>query len=173
MGVGSLILQQVTPRVAARHEYDRADRPAAAYPRRSSQVWPGQQAAAALARRLFAENEDRVVVADVVEPGPAVAAGLRRGDIISAVGDLSVETLGDFYQVWSCGPAGVEIPIEVVRDRRSFWPRLTNRPIATAFSKSRACIEAGGVSIAARRGPQDGCSEWNRFRGFVQRPRPR
>jgi S1-C subfamily serine protease len=50
---------------------------------------------------------------------------MRRGDIISAVSDASVADLGDFYRkVWSSGPAGTEIPIEVVRDKRALWLRV-------------------------------------------------
>ncbi len=59
-----------------------------------------------------AEGEGRVVIVDVAERGPAAAAGMRRGDVVTAVRDSSVESLSDFYRkVWSCGPAGVEIPI--------------------------------------------------------------
>jgi S1-C subfamily serine protease len=85
-----------------------------------------------------AENEGRVLVADVDERGPAAAAGLRRGDIISAVGDTSVDNLGDFYRrVWSCGPAGAEIPLEVVRDKRSQWLRVKSSDRNGYFMKPR------------------------------------
>jgi len=72
-----------------------------------------------------AESEGRIVVAEVVARGPAAAAGMRRGDIISAVRDASVASLGEFYRkVWSAGPAGTEIPIEVVREQRTLWLRV-------------------------------------------------
>jgi S1-C subfamily serine protease len=84
------------------------------------------------------ESEGRIVVANVDERGPAAAAGLRQGDIISAVRDSSVESLGDFYRkVWSCGAAGVEIPIEVVRDRRSLWLRIKSADRANYLKKPR------------------------------------
>jgi S1-C subfamily serine protease len=71
------------------------------------------------------ESDGRVIIADVAEGGPAAAAGVREGDIITAVRDSSVESLADFYRkIWNCGPAGAEIPIEVVRDRRSVWLRV-------------------------------------------------
>jgi S1-C subfamily serine protease len=71
------------------------------------------------------ESGGRVVIADAAEVGPAALAGLRSGDIISSVRDASIETLADFYrEIWSCGAAGTEIPIEIVRDRRSFWVRV-------------------------------------------------
>jgi S1-C subfamily serine protease len=72
-----------------------------------------------------ADVEGRVVVINVTDSGPAAAAGLREGDIISAVRDSSVDDLADFYRkVWACGSAGAEIPIEVVRERRSLWLRI-------------------------------------------------
>jgi S1-C subfamily serine protease len=71
------------------------------------------------------ESDGRVVIADVAEGGPAAAAGVREGDIVTAVRDSSIEGLADFYRkIWNCGPAGAEIPIEVVRDRRSVWLRI-------------------------------------------------
>lgn len=72
-----------------------------------------------------AESDGRILVAEVVEQGPAASAGMRQGDIISAVRDTSVSSLGEFYRkVWSSGPAGTEIPIEVVRDKRAMWLRV-------------------------------------------------
>jgi S1-C subfamily serine protease len=85
-----------------------------------------------------AESDGRIIVADVDERGPAAAAGLRRGDIVSAVGDTSVDNLGDFYRkVWSCGPAGAEIPIEVVRERRSAWVRIKSSDRSGYLKKPR------------------------------------
>ena len=82
------------------------------------------------------ESEGRIVVAHVDERGPAAAAGLRQGDIISAIRDSSVDNLGDLYrQVWSCGPAGVEIPIEIVRDKRSLWLRVKSADRARYLKK--------------------------------------
>ena len=55
------------------------------------------------------EDRGRVVVADVVEDGPAAAAGMRADDVVSAVRDASVANLREFYlKVWSCGEAGVK-----------------------------------------------------------------
>ena len=74
----------------------------------------------------------------MAEHGPAAAAGMRRGDIVSAVGGSSVESLGDFYRkVWSCGPAGVEIPIEVVRDERSDWLRVHSADRSSFLKRPR------------------------------------
>jgi S1-C subfamily serine protease len=83
-----------------------------------------------------ADVEGRVVVINVADDGPAAAAGLREGDIITAVRDSSVEGLADFYRkVWACGPAGVEIAIEIVRNRRSMWVRLKSTDRDAALKK--------------------------------------
>jgi S1-C subfamily serine protease len=85
-----------------------------------------------------AEIQGRIVIANVSERGPAEAAGLRRGDIVSGVRDLGVEGLADFYRkVWSCGPAGTEIPIEVVRDSRSLWLRIKSADRGSYLKKPR------------------------------------
>jgi len=85
-----------------------------------------------------AEAEGRIIVVDVAEPGPGAIAGLRRGDIISAVRDSGVDGLSDFYRkVWACGAAGVEIPIEVVRDKRSLWLRVKSADRDSYLKKPR------------------------------------
>ncbi len=84
------------------------------------------------------ESGGRVVVADVAETGPAAAAGLRAGDIVASVRDASIDTLGDLYrEIWSCGAAGAEIPIEIVRDKRSFWVRVKSGDRAAYLRKPR------------------------------------
>lgn len=77
-----------------------------------------------------AEDDGKVVAINVDRRGPAAAAGLRQGDIVADVRNLEVEGLADFYRkIWESGPAGTEIPIRIVRDRRDMWLRIksTNR----------------------------------------------
>jgi S1-C subfamily serine protease len=84
------------------------------------------------------ESEGRIVIAGLAERGPAAAAGVRRGDVVSAVGGSSVASLADFYRkVWSHGPAGVEIPIEVLRDHRSVWLRIRSTDRSGNFKRPR------------------------------------
>ena len=84
------------------------------------------------------EDRGKVVIVDVVEQGPAAAAGMRAGDIVSSVRDTAVALLRDFYlKVWSCGSAGVEIPIEIVRDGRSHWLRVKSADRASFLKKPR------------------------------------
>lgn len=72
-----------------------------------------------------AESNGEVVVMSVTEGGPAEKAGLQQGDIISDIRDREIDGLADFYrQVWGSGPAGIEVPMRVIRDGRETWLRL-------------------------------------------------
>ncbi len=63
-----------------------------------------------------AETEGRVVVTVVTPGSPAEQAGLRRGDIILAVGQQRVRGIAEFYRrVWSTGPAGVSVDLRVLQ----------------------------------------------------------
>jgi len=85
-----------------------------------------------------AESNGKVVVVNVAEGGPAAAAGVRRGDVVSDVRDQDVEGLADFYRkVWKSGPAGTEIPIRVVRDRRGLWLRIKSADRGSFLKKPR------------------------------------
>jgi S1-C subfamily serine protease len=137
LGIGSLMVQQMTERDNVRDinmivpidrlkpvlndllAYGRQNKPA--------RPWLGV---------FSAERDGRVVVADVSPRGPAAAAGLREGDILWAVRDESVTNLADFYRkLWASGPAGTEIPIEVVREGRAVWVRVKSADRA-AFLKT-------------------------------------
>ena len=84
------------------------------------------------------ESDGRVVIAGVAERGPAAAAGVRRGDIVAAVGEAAVGSLADFYRgIWARGAAGVEIPLEVVRDGRSVWLRVRSTERSALFKRPR------------------------------------
>ena len=84
------------------------------------------------------ESEGKIVVARVAERGPAAAAGIREGDVISAVRDQSVSGLADFYRkVWASGAAGAEIPIEVVREGRTVWVRVKSADRASFLKRPR------------------------------------
>lgn len=62
------------------------------------------------------EITGRVYVTGVVEGGPAQAADIREGDVITQVAEQDVNTLPEFYRrLWSVGPAGSGIPLTTVR----------------------------------------------------------
>jgi S1-C subfamily serine protease len=62
-----------------------------------------------------------LVIGRLSERSPATAAGLQRGDLVTALADKPVEDLADFYRrVWSMGAPGINVPLTVVRNGRSF-----------------------------------------------------
>jgi S1-C subfamily serine protease len=74
-----------------------------------------------------AEIEDKVVVARVSNGGPARRANLRTGDVVLAVAGAEVNELAGFFRkVWSLGRAGVEVPLTIYRDGRTFEARVTS-----------------------------------------------
>jgi S1-C subfamily serine protease len=67
------------------------------------------------------EVNDRVVVVGMSSRGPARKADLRTGDIVLAVGGTEVSDLaGLFRRIWAQGDAGVEVPLTVYRDGKTF-----------------------------------------------------
>jgi S1-C subfamily serine protease len=60
-----------------------------------------------------------VIVTEVSPQGPADKAALRPGDVIVRVAGEAVRGQAAFYtRLWSTGPAGVEIKLEVLREGR-------------------------------------------------------
>jgi S1-C subfamily serine protease len=73
------------------------------------------------------EIEDKIVVARVSNGGPAKRANLRSGDIVLAVAGTKVADLAQFFRkVWSLGKAGVQVPLTIYRDGRTFEARVTS-----------------------------------------------
>jgi S1-C subfamily serine protease len=67
------------------------------------------------------EVEGKIVVVGLATRGPAQAADIRTGDIILAVAGREVSELATlFRKVWSLGNAGVDVPLLVYRDGRTF-----------------------------------------------------
>jgi S1-C subfamily serine protease len=62
------------------------------------------------------EVTGKVYVTGVVDGGPAQAADIREGDVITQVADKDVSSLPDFYRrIWAMGPAGTQVPLTTVR----------------------------------------------------------
>ena len=124
LGVGSLQMQQAPERgtPGRRSQHDRADRPVEADPRRHAQDRPRQPAAAALARPLRDRDrgQDRRR-RPRARRGPAQKAGLKTGDVVLSVGGAEVSDLAGLYRrIWSRGAAGVDVPLTIYRDGRTF-----------------------------------------------------
>jgi S1-C subfamily serine protease len=61
--------------------------------------------------------EGNVIVTRVSADGPADKAAIRVGDVVVAVGGRVVKGQADFYtRLWASGDAGVEVPLDVLRD---------------------------------------------------------
>ena len=85
-------------------------------PNRPARPWLG----------LYAQEvEDAIVVAGLVERGPANEAGLRPGDRILAVREDPVASLAGLWRkVWAGGPAGSEVVLQVGRDNETLTVRF-------------------------------------------------
>jgi S1-C subfamily serine protease len=71
------------------------------------------------------EIEDRLVIAGLASEGPAQQANLCTGDIVLAVAGTEVEDLaGMFRKIWALGEAGVEVPLTIYREGRTFDLRV-------------------------------------------------
>jgi len=63
------------------------------------------------------EVQGRLLVSRVSPEGPADRAGVRKGDIILAVGGDAVHSQAEFYRrLWGRGSAGSEIPLRILQD---------------------------------------------------------
>ncbi len=67
---------------------------------------------------LFTEEiGGHLFISGTIPEGPSAQAGLRPGDIIVGVGDRTVSGRAEFYRaVWAQGEAGVEIPLQILRE---------------------------------------------------------
>lgn len=62
-----------------------------------------------------------LIVGRLSQHSPAAAAGLKRGDMVVALADKPVDDLADFYRrVWAMGAPGIDVPLTIVREGRSF-----------------------------------------------------
>jgi S1-C subfamily serine protease len=83
------------------------------------------------------EVEDKVVVVGLAPHGPAQRADLRTGDMVLAVAGEEVTELAPlFRRIWSLGQAGVDVPLTVYRDGRTFEMHVTSSD-RSRFFKTR------------------------------------
>lgn len=81
-------------------------------PNRPARPWLGLYAT---------EVGSSVALLGVAERGPAQAAGLREADVVLAVAGAPVSSLAElFRRVWALGEAGVQVPLTVNREGRTF-----------------------------------------------------
>lgn len=74
---------------------------------------------------LVHDDQQSLTVVGVYRNCPADKAGVRPGDVIIGIDDEPVSGLANmFRRVWSLGSAGVEVPIEVMRDTKKMALRV-------------------------------------------------
>jgi S1-C subfamily serine protease len=128
IGIGSLQLEQVREGGLTQHinmivpidllKPILDDMIALGRPNRPPRPWLGLYAT---------EVEGRVVIVGMADGGPAQRARLQAGDLVVSVGGREVHDLAGFFRaVWARGEAGVEVPLLIFRDGRSFEVRVTS-----------------------------------------------
>jgi S1-C subfamily serine protease len=64
-----------------------------------------------------ADMDDKLVVVGLADGGPAAAAGIESGDrVLRVAGEPVTDLVTMFRRIWGLGPAGVEIPLTILRD---------------------------------------------------------
>lgn len=67
------------------------------------------------------ETSDNLVVAGVLDGGPAEQADVRTGDVVIGVAGERTRNLAEFFRhIWAFGDAGSEIPLVIFRDGSAF-----------------------------------------------------
>jgi len=67
------------------------------------------------------EAQDNLVVAGVLDGGPAERADIQTGDVVIGVDGERTRNLADFFRhIWSYGNAGCEVPLVLYRDGAAF-----------------------------------------------------
>jgi len=86
----------------------------------------------------IAEMEGRLVVGGLAPGGPAERAGVKLGDLILQVGDEKVAGLASlFRKIWSCGPAGSEVPLTYSRRGATSTARIRSADRSDFLKKPR------------------------------------
>lgn len=84
------------------------------------------------------EIEGRVVVVGISPKGPAARVALNSGDVIVAVKGERIASQAEFYRkLWALGPAGVEVPLTLYRDGKTFNLMLASADRAAFLKRPR------------------------------------
>ncbi len=115
-GIGSLYVENVAPEVSAGNMIVPVDLLKPIMPEmlaygmtlKPARPWLG----------LFvAEAQDNLVIAGVLEGGPAESADVQSGDVVIGVAGARSRGLADFFRrIWACGEAGCDVPLQLYRD---------------------------------------------------------
>jgi len=106
-----------------------------------------QEVTAALARGLGVSAQHGILVGDVAPESPAARAGLRRGDVITAVDGKPVDDVGRFRNLVASTEPGTALKLTVLRDGREQTVDVT-----VAESPKRAPTSAAAPNLPERPG---------------------
>jgi S1-C subfamily serine protease len=68
-----------------------------------------------------ADTDDKLVVMGLANRGPAQRAKIETGDVVAAVNGTNADSLADlFRKIWSMGEAGVDVPLTMLREGKTF-----------------------------------------------------
>lgn len=119
-GIGSLYVENVAPAVAAGNMIVPIDilKPVMA---EMLQYGTTLKPARPWLGIFVTEAEDSLVVAGVLDGGPAERADIRSGDVIIGVDGQRAHTLAALFRaIWATGEAGCRIPLVLYRDGAAF-----------------------------------------------------
>ena len=77
-------------------------------------------------------EHDGALVQQVLEGSPAVAAGLRRGDLVIRAGERPVHAPGDLLTVVEASTLGQPLPLEILRGAKSMKLQIKPAPLPSA-----------------------------------------
>jgi S1-C subfamily serine protease len=84
------------------------------------------------------EIENHVVVAGLAGRGPAKQANLQAGDLLLGVAGTEVSDLASLFRgVWALGSAGIEVPLRIHRQGRTFDVKLKSADRAQFLKRPR------------------------------------
>jgi predicted metalloprotease with PDZ domain len=101
-----------------------------------------------------ADSNGVITIVNLTPDGPAAAAGVRPGDILLSLGDISVSGLDPFetFRTTYAGKEGVELPIKVRRDGQTLTFKSTVRLAAVTSQSIVADPDAGALAAGIRHG---------------------
>lgn len=105
-------------------------------------------------------------IASVAPRGQAVAAGLRRGDVVTRIGDREVDTPGAYATALRAMPADTPVPVTYVRNGQVRQTEVTAKPDwepARPFGPS--------LAVATRRAPRSLALAFARVRDHLDADR--
>jgi carboxyl-terminal processing protease len=117
--------------------------------------------------------EGRIVVSEVLAKGPAVKAGVRAGDVLVAVGALTMANLNPTIASERLrGKAGTKVKIVVQRRGRRITFVITRAEIVLPSVTTR--MLAGSVALITITGfPKNGLAGFKKALGFIRKSRPK